>query len=80
MSQLFRWRQQLCGTGPSAGFAEATILPEPRVAEDPSSVAVAPSGLIEVEFPAAPRLRVSGVVDPATLTAVIDALAKAGRR
>jgi hypothetical protein len=41
---------------------------------------VAPDGSIEVEFLAAPRLRISGVVDPATLTAVIDALAKVGRR
>ncbi|WP_170145702.1 IS66-like element accessory protein TnpA [Rhodoplanes elegans] len=81
VSQLFRWRQQLCGpTRPSAGFAEATILPEPRVAGDSSSIAVAPSGSIEVEFLAAPQLRISGVVDPTTLTAVIDALAKVGRR
>jgi transposase len=81
VSQLFRWRQQLCGpTGPSAGFAEATIVPEPSVAGDSSSIAVAPDGSIEVEFLAAPRLRISGVVDPATLTAVIDALAKVGRR
>ncbi|WP_040619320.1 IS66-like element accessory protein TnpA [Rhodovulum sp. PH10] len=81
VSQLFRWRQELCGpAAKSVRFAEATITAEPSSAPAAAPPAMTPGGSIEVEFTAAPRLRITGPVDPTTLSAVIDALAKFGRR
>jgi transposase len=76
-SQLYRWRQELCGPArAAASFAAVTIAPELRVAASP---AIAPScGLIEVELATGARLRISGAVDAATISAVIAALM--GRR
>ena len=68
VSQLFGWRRQLCGP-PSAGFAAVRVAPE---AGGP--------GVIEIEFAAGARIRVSGAVDPSVLTAAISALAGGKRR
>src|SRR5712671_450945 len=47
-SQLYRWRQELCGPARSRpGFAAVMIAPEPGVAASP---AIAPHGLIEIEL------------------------------
>jgi transposase len=74
-SQVFRWRQQLCGKAVAAppGFA--------RVAIAAASKAALPAmpGLIEIEFETGATIRISGAADAATVTAVIAAL-RAGTR
>ena len=65
--QLFGWRRQLCG-GRQA-FAAARVAPEPLA-----------FGMIEIEFASGARLRISGAVDPATLSATIAGLASGKRR
>jgi transposase len=72
VSQLFRWRQELCErTGSTPGFAAVAVAPE-RLA--------APPGVIEVEFASGARLRIAGPVDAATVSAAISALARNERR
>jgi transposase len=64
-SQLYRWRRELCeraGTKPS--FAAVTIAP----------ATPAPVGMIEIELARGTRLRITGAVDAATLSATITAL------
>jgi transposase len=74
-SQLYRWRQELCGRARAApGFAAVRIEPEPGVAASPAIVAS--HGLIELASGA--RLRIRGAADVATVSAVIAALT--GRR
>ena len=76
-SQLYRWRQELCGPScPAAGFAAVTIATEPSVARSPRLASA--GGLIEIELATGARLRISGAVDAATVSAVIAALT--GRR
>jgi transposase len=73
-SQVFRWRQQLCGkTAAPLGFAAVAITAEPR---EPAS---APCGLIEIELGTGTRIRISGAVDAATMSAVMAALAPRAR-
>jgi transposase len=75
-SQLYRWRQELCGAARSApGFAAVTIAREPDVA---ASSTMAAHGLIEIELPTGARLRIIGAADAATVSAAITALT--GRR
>jgi transposase len=71
VSQLFRWRQQLCGpVRETPAFAPVAVVPD-----------AAASSLIEVEFANGSRLRITGAADPATASAIIRALAKdVGRR
>ena len=70
VSQLFRWRQQLCERH------------EPRFA----AVAVAPGlshrrrSVIEVEFATGARLRIAGPIDAAAVAAAITALARGERQ
>ena len=72
-SQLYGWRRQLCaGGGAPAGFAAV------RVAAD--AAGTASSGVIEVEFANGTRLRIAGAADPATVSALIDALSGRRRR
>ncbi|MGJ5199524.1 MULTISPECIES: IS66-like element accessory protein TnpA [Bradyrhizobium] len=73
-SQVFRWRQQLCGKEtPPPGFAAVTIT------ADPHAPAARTQGLIEVEIGAEAKIRISDAADAATVTAVIAAL-RAGSR
>ncbi len=73
-SQVFRWRQQLCArTELAPGFAAVAITAEPRGSAGP------PRGLIEIELPTGARVRISGEVDAATVSAVIAGL-KPGSR
>ncbi|WP_316185621.1 IS66-like element accessory protein TnpA [Bradyrhizobium sp. SZCCHNRI1003] len=68
-SQVFRWRQQLCGKeAPPPGFAAVAI------AADPHAATACTQGLIEVEIGAETKIRISGTADAATVTAVITAL------
>jgi transposase len=71
--QLYGWRRQLHARQ-RIGFAPVQIAPE-----------IAPAGLsgggaIEVEFASGARMRITGAVDPAMLTAVVAALADGQRR
>jgi transposase len=71
-SQLYRWRQELCSPARAAtGFAAVTIAPAPSVAASPAIVA---QGLIEIELASGARIRISGAVDAATVSAAIAAL------
>jgi transposase len=65
VSQLFRWRQQLCGPARGPAFAPVAVVPD-----------AATTSLIEVEFANGARLRITGSADPATASAIIKALAK----
>ncbi|WP_316186287.1 MULTISPECIES: hypothetical protein [unclassified Bradyrhizobium] len=66
---MFRCRQQLDGNpAPAPGFATVTI------AADPHAAAARTQGLIEVEIGTETKIRISGVVDAPTVTAVIAAL------
>jgi transposase len=69
VSQLFRWRQQLCNRGGAPSFAAVAIGP-PTLA----------GGLIEVEFASGTRLRIGGPIDVATVSAAITALSRSERR
>ena len=67
-SQVFRWRQQLCGKAAAApSFAAVTIAADPHAAAAPTQ------GLIEVELGTEAKIRISGAADAATVTAVIAA-------
>ena len=77
-SQLFRWRHELC---------ERTQIPAVfnPVAVTPEAAAVLPTspekaGVIEIEFAAVGRMRISGSVDPTMVSALMKALAKGKRR
>jgi transposase len=72
-SQLYGWRRQLCER-PPAGFAPV------RIAPGASRAAVAGPGTIEIEFAAGARMRITGAVDAATVTAAVAALANEWRR
>ena len=72
-SQVFRWRQQLCGKAVAApGFAAVAIAAARREA------ALGGGGSIEIELGEV-RIRISGAADAATVTAVLAAL-RAGSR
>ncbi len=74
-SQLYGWRRQLCPRPrPAAGFAAV------RIAAEPASASLPAAGIIDVEFASGSRMRITGAVDPATLTAAVAALASGGRR
>ena len=71
--QLYGWRRQLLVQQP-AGFAPV------RIAPDAASTGVAGPGMIEIEFATGARLRVTGAVDAAVLTAAVAVLAEGRRR
>jgi len=81
-SQLFRWRQQLCERTPTpvafnpvaiAGDAGTAALPSPSPSTDRA-------GTVEIEFATGSRMRISGAVDAATVSALVKVLAKSKRR
>jgi transposase len=74
-SQLYGWRRQLLRRPqPATSFAAVRIVAEPAPAGLPAL------GLIEVEFANGSRMRITGAIDPATLTTTIATLAGGGRR
>jgi transposase len=76
-SQLYRWRQELCGPARAApGFAAVTVAPEPGAAASLTNAAL--QGLMEIELASGARVRISGAVDAATVSVVMTALT--GRR
>jgi transposase len=78
-SQLFRWRQELCGPARATPrFSAVTVVPgEGSVvarAAQPMSAAA-----IEVEFASGTRMRFASSVDPSTSKVLLTALAKVER-
>jgi transposase len=73
-SQLFRWRQKLCLPAPPPTFSAVAVFPEPRVAPPPVSPELA--GVIEIEFATGGRMRITGPVETAIVSALMKALAK----
>jgi transposase len=81
VSQLFRWRQELCRQGEAPpGFAAVAISPQPVSPEPVAAPALPASGAIEIEFANGARLRIVGTVDPAAVSATIAALVSGERR
>jgi transposase len=72
-SQLYGWRRQLRALQ-AIGFAPVQIAPEAV----PTSLAGC--GSIEIEFASGARMRITGAVDPAMVTAALAALAEGRRR
>lgn len=67
VSQLFRWRQQLCGPArETPGFAPVAVVPD----------VASSSSMIEVEFASGARMRIAGAADPAMVSAIIKTLAR----
>jgi transposase len=72
-SQLYGWRRQL--------RAQAQIDFAPvQIASGPAPGGLAAPGAIEIEFATGTRMRITGAVDPAMLTAAVAALAEGRRR
>jgi transposase len=71
--QLYGWRRRLCAL-PQPGFAAVRIAPESGSSGRPVP------GVIEIEFASRARMRITGVVDPATVMAAVAALADGRRR
>ena len=88
-SQLFRWRQQLCErTQIPAVFNPVTVAPEAAATSSASlpmperagSASPEGPGVIEIEFAAGGRMRISGAVAASTVSALMKVLAKGKRR
>jgi transposase len=73
-SQLFRWRRQIMPSHPPGPAFAAVALSGP-----PPMASAGSSGIVEIEIAGA-RLRISGSVDPAVLSALIEAISGAARR
>ena len=72
-SQLYGWRRQLHAR-PQIGFASVEI------AAQATPAGLGGGGAIEVEFASGARMRITGAVDAATVTAAVAALADGRRR
>jgi transposase len=73
-SQLYGWRRQLCRRPEAASFTAV------QIAAEPASMGAPATGLIDIEFATGTRMRIAGLVEPATLMAAVAALACGGRR
>jgi len=72
-SQLYRWRRDLCVRADgSPTFAAVTIAPA-------TVAAASAAGMMEIELACGARVRITGAVEAATVSAVLAALA-GGRR
>jgi transposase len=85
-SKLFRWRQQLCQRIQiPAVFNAVTVAPETATTSSLLPERTGPSspqetGVIDIEFAAGGRMRISGSVAAATVSALVKALAPGKRR
>ena len=83
-SQLFRWRQQLCKRSPCEPGPLPTSFNPVAVVAEPGPVSPGTpterTGVIEIEFATGGRMRIMGLVDPVTVTALMKALAQGKRR
>ena len=79
-SQLFRWRQQLCGPAQPA----LTFTPVSVAAAEPGPTPSLPlpvtASVIEIEFATGARMRMTGPIEASAISALIAALAKSKRR
>jgi len=78
-SQLLQWRRSFRAERKGAaeqqvGFVPAVVVPESKPAV-PASTGLTASGAIEIEFASGARMRITGEVDAAVLTAAVAALA-----
>jgi transposase len=74
-SQLYGWRRQLrVRPRLAAGFAAV------QIAAEPAPAGLSAPGMIDVEFANGSRMRITGAVGPATLTAAVAMLVSGGRR
>jgi transposase len=72
VSQLFRWRKELCSRPPAAAmFSAVAVIPD---------AGALPAASIEIEFASGTRLRITGSADPSMVRTAIVALAKIERR
>ena len=77
VSQLFRWRQQLCTAERSAStFSPVAIVPGPGAA--PALPKTTDS--LEIEFGSGVRMRITGAIDASMVRIMVAALAKIRRR
>jgi transposase len=77
VSQLFRWRQQLCGRERAAPtLAPVAVVPGPGV----GPVLSRTPETIEIEFGRGVRMRITGAIDASIVKLMVGALAKIGRR
>jgi transposase len=75
-SQLYGWRRKLCARREAVpDFAPVQIVGEPAARGLP-----APVGVIEIELAGGARLRITGAVDSATVSAAVSALVAKERR
>jgi transposase len=75
-TQLYRWRRQLCVQQRAmSGFAPVQVIDEPEAPGRP-----VPVGVIEIELADGTRMRITGAVDTATVTATVAALVTKERR
>jgi transposase len=74
VSQLFRWRKELCSRPRAAPlFSAVAVVPDGRAAANSAAS-------IEIEFATGTRVRITGSADPSTVRIAIAALAKIERR
>jgi transposase len=77
VSQLFRWRQQLCG----AEGAEPTFSPVAVVTASGAAAGLPRTPeTIEIEFGRGVRMRIIGAIDASIVKVMVGALAKIRRR
>jgi transposase len=82
-SLVFRWRQQLGMSGmalPALSSAAASAFAPVRITPEAAASGLAGSGTIEIELASGARMRITGAVDVATLSAAVAALAGGRRR
>ena len=72
--QLYGWRRRQLHAGAPSGFVPV------RIAPGAAAAVGAGDGTIEIDFATGARMRVTGAVDAATLTAAVAALLRGGRR
>jgi transposase len=82
-SQLFTWRKRYRGdlglpaASAAAAFATVELVAErPPTATSETGVHPPAPGVIEIDLPRGGRLRISGSVDPAVVTAALRALVR----
>jgi transposase len=77
VSQLFRWRHELCDAVPATPvFSPVAIAPGPGAT---LALPTTP-GTVEIEFASGARMRLVGPVDASAVKAMVTVLAKARRR
>ena len=79
-SQLFRWRQQLCGPAQPALTFTPVAVAAAEPGPTPSLPSRVPPSVIEIEFATGARMRMTGPIEPSAMSALIAALAKSKRR